>query len=155
MLHPVTAVPLQALPAALSRLSALRVLSVRAFTAPGANDDEAEEEPGALSPLRRLTALQDLRLDHARLPSLRPGLPPSLTSLSMRCASFNADCAPLRKLTALARLDLRVCALAELPPQVAALPALRTLLLAGNYLRALPDGRYLASLERLDVRDNE
>lgn len=61
---------------------------------------------------------------------------------------------PLAGLTSLASLDLSGCGLGELPPEVAVLPMLRTLLLADNDLTALPGGLYLDSLESLDCGMN-
>lgn len=61
--------------------------------------------------------------------------------------------APLAGLTSLSALDLSRCGLKELPQEAVALP-LRTLLLAGNKLAALPEGPYLAALERLDCGNN-
>ena len=74
----------------------------------------------------------------------RPGSPPFPTQL-----------APLAALPQLAALDFRRCLMGELPPPVASLPALRTLLLHRNRLKELPEGAYLANLERLDLSKNE
>lgn len=108
-----------------------------------------------MAALGRLPALQELRLLNSTLPNLTR-LPTSLTSLAL-CRSNPADgkWEALGRLPCLAHLDLRQTRLVELPAAVAALPALRTLLLRSNELTALPEGRYLSSLERLELRGNE
>lgn len=64
--------------------------------------------------------------------------------------------APLSSLKDLAQLNLSRCLLDDLPAAVAALPALRTLLLCGNQLADLPQGgSYLICLEHLDLSFNK
>ena len=62
---------------------------------------------------------------------------------------------PLAALTQLAALDLSRCRLTKLPDAVAALPALRRLGLQNNLLTELPEGVYLACLERLYLAGNQ
>lgn len=150
MLRPINAGNLTALPAGLSRLTALRSL---ALSGVALEEDEAGLHP--MAALGCLPALQELRLLNAGPPDLTR-LPTSLTSLALRRSNpDDGKWDALGRLPRLAHLDLRQCGLVDLPAPVAALPALRTLLLCSNDLRALPDGAYLSSLERLDLEDNE
>ncbi|EFN52797.1 expressed protein [Chlorella variabilis] len=111
---------------------------------------QADEE-SAFTPLRAASGLRELRLTEGALSAVPDALT-ALTSLTLlsfrgcdRLEAFGEMCqhkadpfAPLAALTALRFLDFARCALERLPPRLASLPQLRTLLLSDNQLTSLP-----------------
>lgn len=92
------------------------------------------------TPLKSVICIRSCRIPARGSPTIQP-LPFPVLQL-----------APLSSLKGLAQVNLNCCLLDDLPPAVAALPALRTLLLCGNKLADLPQGgSYLICLENLDL----
>lgn len=94
----------------------------------------------SLESLRACTALKHLCLSGCSISVFPPSIE-SLVALSTLLLSDNSisefPTAPLATLTNLEELDIRNNALAQLPPQLALMPRLRSLSVEGNMLRSI------------------
>lgn len=143
---------LSAVPDALTALTRLTSLSFRGgrWGRQAAEACWAGREAGRCMAHAPLQVVRGLALGRARCARLNsPALPPPaclvcpagcdrLEAFGSLCAHKSDPFAALAALPALRCLDFSRCALEELPPHLAGLPQLRTLLLAANQLTTLP-----------------
>ncbi|KAL4853377.1 Ras suppressor protein 1 [Chlorella vulgaris] len=141
------------LPPSLPRLADLRRLRVHGLALP------LTEVLGAdtLLYLTSLTKLEHLELKSGHINALPAGFTAlrALTGLSLLYTSVLADngLRPLAGLTALRELDLSESAVTSLR-FVTNMTGLRRLAVPGNDISVLPEGRYLQSLQYLDISCN-
>ncbi|PRW39336.1 20 kDa chloroplastic isoform B [Chlorella sorokiniana] len=148
-------------PKGLDSVTALTNLQLRLLDMPDAPGDDSERN--GWYRLLHLTRLQRLAITSSTLACMPEAVSAlaALTSLNLSacelsfCLTAPGGLTPLSTLKSLALLNLSQCSLDALPPPVAALPALRTLLLFDNNLQGLPEGSYLGCLEALDLNTNQ